>query len=119
MAKPDLGTKRLCPSCATRFYDLKKNPVVCPSCETAVPTEPVLKPKRAAAKEAAPVKAAEPAVVPDESEDELAEAKDIDVEVEDDEDDDEESLIENMDEDEDVSIAGIGDSVGGNANDDE
>ncbi len=34
MAKPDLGTKRLCGSCGAKFYDLSKNPIVCPKCET-------------------------------------------------------------------------------------
>ena len=34
MAKPDLGTKRLCGSCGAKFYDLNKNPIVCPKCET-------------------------------------------------------------------------------------
>jgi uncharacterized protein (TIGR02300 family) len=28
----ELGTKRTCPSCSTRFYDLLKNPIVCPNC---------------------------------------------------------------------------------------
>ncbi len=32
MVKPELGTKRACPSCAARFYDLLKNPIVCPKC---------------------------------------------------------------------------------------
>ena len=32
MVKPELGTKRTCPSCAARFYDLLKNPIVCPKC---------------------------------------------------------------------------------------
>lgn len=32
MVKAELGTKRTCPSCATRFYDLMKNPIVCPKC---------------------------------------------------------------------------------------
>jgi uncharacterized protein (TIGR02300 family) len=26
------GTKRVCPECATRFYDLSRDPIVCPSC---------------------------------------------------------------------------------------
>ena len=34
MAKPDLGTKRLCGSCGAKFYDLAKEPIVCPKCET-------------------------------------------------------------------------------------
>jgi uncharacterized protein (TIGR02300 family) len=36
VAKPELGTKRLCGSCGTKFYDLNKDPVVCPKCHTAV-----------------------------------------------------------------------------------
>ena len=32
MANPDLGTKRLCESCAAKFYDLKRNPILCPKC---------------------------------------------------------------------------------------
>lgn len=34
MAKPELGTKRQCLSCGARFYDLNKDPVVCPKCST-------------------------------------------------------------------------------------
>lgn len=32
MSNPELGTKRECPACSARFYDLKKNPAVCPKC---------------------------------------------------------------------------------------
>jgi uncharacterized protein (TIGR02300 family) len=35
MAKPELGTKRCCISCAAKFFDLNKDPIVCPKC-TAV-----------------------------------------------------------------------------------
>ena len=34
MAKPELGTKRLCGSCGAKFYDLGKDPIVCPKCGT-------------------------------------------------------------------------------------
>ena len=34
MAKPELGTKRLCASCGAKFYDLSKDPIICPKCET-------------------------------------------------------------------------------------
>ena len=39
MAKPELGTKRVCVSCSTRFYDLTKVPAVCPRCGTEQPIE--------------------------------------------------------------------------------
>ena len=45
MAKPELGTKRVCVSCGAKFYDLQKNPAVCPKCGTEQPTE-VPRPKR-------------------------------------------------------------------------
>jgi uncharacterized protein (TIGR02300 family) len=34
VAKPELGAKRQCHSCATKFYDLNKDPIVCPKCGT-------------------------------------------------------------------------------------
>ena len=39
MAKPELGQKRICVSCSTRFYDLTKAPAVCPKCGTEQPIE--------------------------------------------------------------------------------
>lgn len=35
MAKPEMGTKRLCMACAARFYDLKKPKITCPKCGAA------------------------------------------------------------------------------------
>lgn len=32
MAKADLGTKRTCPNCASKFYDLGRMPAQCPKC---------------------------------------------------------------------------------------
>ena len=32
MAKPELGTKRLCAGCGAKFYDLNKDPIHCPKC---------------------------------------------------------------------------------------
>ena len=47
MVKPEWGTKRTCPKCATRFYDLtKEDPVTCISCSYAWIPEPVLKSKQ-------------------------------------------------------------------------
>ena len=47
MVKPEWGTKRTCPKCSTRFYDLAKDePVTCISCGYAWLPEPVLKSKQ-------------------------------------------------------------------------
>ena len=32
MAKPEWGRKRTCQSCGTKYYDLNKSPMICPSC---------------------------------------------------------------------------------------
>jgi uncharacterized protein (TIGR02300 family) len=32
MPKPEWGTKRTCPNCETRFYDLRREPILCPEC---------------------------------------------------------------------------------------
>ena len=32
MAKPELGTKRLCAHCGAKFYDLNHTPITCPKC---------------------------------------------------------------------------------------
>ena len=32
MVKAELGTKRTCPSCGAKFYDLLKSPIICPKC---------------------------------------------------------------------------------------
>lgn len=39
MAKPELGMKRTCVACGTRFYDLTKSPAVCPKCGTDQPID--------------------------------------------------------------------------------
>ena len=47
MIKPEWGTKRTCPKCATRFYDLTKDdPVGCINCGYAWNPEPILKSKQ-------------------------------------------------------------------------
>ena len=47
MVKPEWGTKRSCPKCSTRFYDLGTDaPVTCISCGHAWHPEPVLKSKQ-------------------------------------------------------------------------
>ena len=47
MAKAEWGSKRTCPKCATRFYDLgNEEPVTCISCGNTWIPEPVLKSKQ-------------------------------------------------------------------------
>ncbi|HWP27529.1 MAG TPA: TIGR02300 family protein [Xanthobacteraceae bacterium] len=47
MAKPELGTKRLCANCGTKFYDLSRSPIVCPKCATVFHVTPRVRPEAA------------------------------------------------------------------------
>ena len=58
MAKPELGAKRQCQNCGAKFFDLNKDPIVCPKCGTVFQGV-VARAERATAKE-------------DEAEDEVA-----------------------------------------------
>jgi uncharacterized protein (TIGR02300 family) len=40
MSKPARGSKRVCPSCGARFYDLNRSPITCPVCQTVFQTTP-------------------------------------------------------------------------------
>lgn len=39
MAKPEWGAKRTCHNCGARFYDLCREPIVCPVCSTVYDVE--------------------------------------------------------------------------------
>ncbi|GGH33893.1 TIGR02300 family protein [Alsobacter metallidurans] len=53
MAKPELGTKRQCQSCGAKFYDLGKDPIVCPKCGTTYTAAAIAPPTRGRAAEVA------------------------------------------------------------------
>ncbi len=83
MAKPELGTKRVCVACGTRFYDLTKNPAVCPKCGTEQPVE-LPRPRRSGGNVVEDKRPKKPVPAPEEA----------DVEVEGVEDVEEEDVIE-------------------------
>jgi hypothetical protein len=95
MAKPEWGTKRHCLHCGAAFYDLGKDPILCPKCGTQFLPDGILKPRRAKVEEKpVPVKKAPVKKAAEDMEDEL---------IDDDATDDD--LIEDAEdlEDEDVS----------------
>lgn len=60
MSKNERGTKRLCGECSNKFYDLGRDPIVCPVCETVfVVEEPAPKARAARAPKPEKPKAAE------------------------------------------------------------
>ena len=82
MAKPELGTKRLCGNCGAKFYDLSKDPIICPKCHTVLELAAVSsrsRPDSAAARAAAP-SPEEEAVVPETAEAEFVSLEDADAE---------------------------------------
>ena len=54
MAKPEWGLKRSCLSCGARFYDMQRDPIICPSCEAEFDPLALVRPRsaRAAASQA-------------------------------------------------------------------
>lgn len=118
MAKPELGTKRLCPGCGAKYYDLNRDPITCPKCGTifeAVMTSRAAKAAKAAEKSEDDEEeddAAAPEIVTLEEADAEAEGGDDvpdldgdDVEIDDDSSDDD-VFIDDEDEDDDA-VPGI------------
>jgi uncharacterized protein (TIGR02300 family) len=125
VAKPELGTKRVCPTTGRKFYDLNKDPIVSPYTGESFPRsmfEPQAKAVagRAAAEDeedVAPASEAVELVSLDEA-DEADATKvlpgDEDIEIEDDIEEDETFLAEDEESDDDVS-----DLIDGDIADDE
>jgi uncharacterized protein (TIGR02300 family) len=77
VAKPDLGTKRLCAGCGAKFYDLNRTPIVCPKCETEF--VPVVVAPRTRPDTPKPVPVAE-AIVPETTDAEFVSLEDAEAE---------------------------------------
>ena len=109
MAKPELGSKHQCQNCGAKFFDLNKDPIVCPKCGTvfqgaAARVRPAAKPDEEETEVAAP--AGVDMVSLDEveaSEEKAAEPAVDDIEVEEDADDDaaDDPFLEEEEEDDD------------------
>jgi uncharacterized protein (TIGR02300 family) len=83
VAKPDLGTKRVCPDTGRKFYDLNKTPVISPYTgkvvPIAAPTPPRARPEPAAAARPAPVVPTE-TIVPETTDAEFVSLEDAEAE---------------------------------------
>ncbi len=125
MAKPELGTKRQCQNCGTKFYDLGKDPIICPKCGTVFQVAALRsRAATAARKEEDEDTELEPAAaaaefVPLEEADASDDAKAVPDDVEIDEDiggDDDETFLETDEEDGDDDVA---DLIDGDIDDEE
>jgi uncharacterized protein (TIGR02300 family) len=112
VAKPELGNKRQCQSCGAKFFDLNRDPIVCPKCSAVFQ---VTAPTRASSRAAPVDDDAEPEVAgaelvsleEAEAGDEKAAVADDDIEIEDDGAD--ETFLEEEEGDPD-DVAGLIDS---------
>jgi uncharacterized protein (TIGR02300 family) len=109
VAKPELGSKRQCQNCGAKFFDLNRDPIVCPKCGTVFQGAPAraqqAAPKEEETDEAAATGDAELISLEDAEtpEEKVAAAIDDDVEVEDDDSAEDTFLEEEEEEDDDVS----------------
>jgi len=99
LAKPEWGNKRICPSCGARYYDLMRDPVVCPKCSTPFDPEAFLKARRA--RPAAPV---EKELVPVAGDDLDADVESEEVEAAEEEEEDEGVPVEEAEEEDEEMI---------------
>jgi len=98
--KPEWGTKRTCPKCGERFYDLNKPiPLECVACGATFEPEVVLKSKQPIPEEA--VEKPKKAKVDPDDIDDIEDLDDIDI------DDDDEDIIEDDLDDDDNEVAGV------------
>lgn len=97
MPKEEWGTKRLCPSCATRFYDLRNDPMTCPACGNSFTMES-MNDGRGKALVAEKTAAVDDEDVVDDEEDIVDDAAELD-----------DDLLEEDDDDGDVSLDDIAD----------
>jgi uncharacterized protein (TIGR02300 family) len=75
LVKADLGTKRICPNCSSRFYDLQKRPIECPKCAFSFEPESLYKQRRPRQPEAE-----KPVVVERARDEEVAETEEVEAE---------------------------------------
>ena len=106
MAKPELGAKRQCQSCGVKFFDLNRDPIICPKC--GVVFQGAARARAAAKEDEEDVELSSPAGVDVVSLDEVeaGEEKAVvtavgDIDVEDGSDTEDDSFLEEEEEEED------------------
>jgi len=117
VAKPEWGMKRICGGCGAPFYDLMRDPIVCPKCGATFDPEQMvrLKRSRGAASDNRAATVASPAKAKATEE----EIEDVELgEDEEDLDDDDTVLVEDDDLDDEDDLDEIVDGVGKDGADD-
>lgn len=123
MAKPELGMKRQCLSCGAKFYDLNRDPILCPKCGAHFQVQQLTRRGEAAKVAEEDEDAVDPAaavMVPLEEADGDAPAKDIpgdDIDIDEDlGDDEDDTFLETEEEEDDGDVS---DLIGSDIEEDE
>lgn len=66
MVKPEWGTKQLCQGCGASFYDMGRDPIICPKCDVRHNPVAVSKPPRSRSRAPAKPAAPKPPLKPEE-----------------------------------------------------
>jgi uncharacterized protein (TIGR02300 family) len=112
VTKAELGIKRLCPNCGAKYYDLNRDPIVCPRCGTEFEAPTAVPAAKARPQAARPAEAEEEAetevaapaaelVSLEEADEEATDSGAVKVELGDDDDE----AIEGDDEEDDTFLA--------------
>ena len=116
MAKPELGAKRQCQNCGAKFFDLNRDPIVCPKCGTIFQGVTARAERASAKDEDEDNESVQPAGVElvslddvEASEEKAADVVVDDIDVEDDAEADDAFLEEEEEDDDDVSALIDGD----------
>jgi uncharacterized protein (TIGR02300 family) len=99
-APVSLGTKRVCPDCATKFYDFNKDPIQCPKCASRLDPQALNPLAKVPTEPKKPAKVPEKGVVA-EGEEIVIDDSDPLIESVDDLGDEDEELVDDLDVDED------------------
>ncbi len=118
MAKPELGNKRQCQNCGAKFFDMSRDPILCPKCGTQFVVAASSRPQARTTSEDEPEAESTAELVPledaDAADGKAAAVAEDDIEIEDDDAADETFLEE--DEEDTDDVAGL---IDGDIEDDE
>ncbi len=114
VSKPEWGLKRICQSCACKYYDMRpvsdgsSKPILCPSCGTAFDPEALLKSRRIRTAPVVKQPKPEKVVVANDDDDDEEDEVSKELLVDDDDDSDDALLpAADLDEDDDDDLAEV------------
>lgn len=108
MVKPEWGIKRTCNGCGAKFYDLRRDPIICPQCDATVDPAAATRTQRTKAPPTVVKEKPVAATVDVDADESLDGVGDDVLAIDDDDDDDDAAAIEDVSE-----LGGDDDMLGG------